>query len=168
VTQHHGDHAAPPERLSRPPVAEVPAASTAGARLRAATQHSGTRYLLVGASAFLVDLGLLALLHEVVGLPVWLASGLGFVLSFAYTYLMQRFAFRSHASHRGAVLRYTALTCVNTVATALIVQVVSETQVGWVGGKVVATLATTVWNYFAYRYWVYASRTPGSHPVLEG
>ena len=167
MTQQHGDHAAPPEQRSRPLVGG-PASQTARARLRAATQHSGIRYLLVGASAFLVDLGLLALLHEVLGLRVWLASGLGFALSFAYTYLMQRFAFRSTASHGGAVLRYTALACVNTVATAIIVQVLSETSLGWVGGKVVATLATTIWNYFAYRYWVYASRSTGPRPVLEG
>jgi putative flippase GtrA len=168
VTQQNGDHAAPPERRSASPVVDGVSSDTARARLRAAAQHSGARYLAVGVSAFVVDLALLALLHEVLGLPVWLASGLGFALSFAYTYVMQRFAFRSTASHGGAVLRYTALACVNTVATAVIVQVVSETPLGWVGGKVVATLATTVWNYFAYRYWVYASRTTGPRPVLEG
>lgn len=167
MTQQHGDHAPPPEG-SRVLDDEGRASRDAAARLRAITQHSGTRYLAVGVSAFAVDLGLLALLHEVLGLPVWLASGLGFVLSFAYTYLMQRFAFRSAAAHGGAVLRYTALVCVNTVATAVVVQVVSGTPLGWVGGKVVATLLTTVWNYFAYRHWVYASRTTGHVPVQEG
>ncbi|GEM_PF-1153707 len=137
-------------------------------RLRALASHSGVRYLVVGGSAFLVDLGAVALLHEVLGLPVWLASGLGFVISFAYTYTMQRRAFRSSVPHGGAALRYVALTAVNTVATSVIVQLVSVTPLGWVGGKVVATAVTTIWNYFAYRYWVFADRRSPGGRAQEG
>ncbi|HYQ74696.1 GtrA family protein [Cellulomonas sp.] len=164
------DHEPRPTATSSPPHRQADhagdASGTAGQvrRLRALTANPALRYLAVGGSAFLVDLGLTALLHEVLHLPVWLASGTAFVLSFAYTYTMQRFAFRASVPHGGALLRYSALTAINTVATALIVQAVSATPVGWVGGKVLATLVTTVWNYFAYRYWVFAgtSRGPGA------
>lgn len=164
MTEPHRDAVSAPGQ----PSTTVTSGETAVARLRAVTRHSGFRYLVVGGSAFLVDLGLVALLHEGVGMAVWLASGIGFVLSFAYTYLVQRLAFRSTAAHGGAVLRYSVLAAVNTVATAVIVQVLSTTVIAWVGGKVVATVVTTVWNYFAYRYWVFASRTAGSTPASEG
>ncbi len=135
--------------------------------LRRLLDRSDVRYLVVGGSAFVVDFGLLALLHEVLGLPVWLASGLGFVVSFAYTYTMQRLAFRATVPHGGALARYVALVGVNTVATALIVHGLSATPLGWAGGKVVATAATTVGNYFAYRHWVFRPDRPGTPATPE-
>lgn len=118
--------------------------------------HSAVRYLLTGGAAFLVDLGLLALFREVIGWPTWLAAGVAFVLSFAFTYTMQRwFTFGSHAPHGAALVKYTTLVVFNTVATSAIVALVDLTEAGWVTGKVLATIATTAWNYFAYRYWVF-------------
>lgn len=133
--------------------------SSSGARIRELSRHSAVRYVLAGGVAFLVDLGLLALFHQVFGWPTWLAAGLAFVISFAFTYTIQRyFTFGSQAPHGPALLKYAALVAFNTVATAAIVGLIDLTPAGWVVGKVVATLVTTVWNYFAYRYWVFAGR----------
>lgn len=131
------------------------AADAQGGRLRSIVSGSAFRYLAVGASAFAVDVGLLALLHDGLHLTVWLATAIAFLLSFAYTYVMQRLAFRSRAAHGRALVRYCILVAVNTVATAAMVQAISGTSAGWFGGKVLATAVTTVWNYFAYRYWVF-------------
>ncbi len=118
---------------------------------------SVVRYLVAGGLSFLVDFGLLALLHDVLLWPVWLASGVAFLISFAFTYTIQRmFSFMSRAPHGRALVRYTILVAVNTVATMGIVSLISGTPAGWAGGKVVATVVTTAWNYFAYRYWVFA------------
>lgn len=120
--------------------------------------HSAVRYLLVGGSAFLLDLGLLALFHEVLGLPVWVATGLAFVLSFIYTFTVQRaFSFGGDAPHGQALFRYSALVGFNTIATMGIVTLLSATPLGWAGGKVISTVLSTIWNYFAYRYWVFAA-----------
>ncbi|GAA1446657.1 GtrA family protein [Leifsonia poae] len=121
-------------------------------------RSSVVRYLIAGGLSFLVDFGLLALLHDVFGWPVWLASGVAFLVSFAFTYTIQRiFSFDSRAPHGRAILRYTLLVAFNTLATVLIVSLVNTTVLGWAGGKVIATVASTAWNYFAYRYWVFAS-----------
>jgi putative flippase GtrA len=125
-------------------------------RLAALAQNSAIRYLIAGGAAFLVDLGLLALFREVFGWPTWLAAGTAFVLSFAFTYTAQRwFTFGSQAPHGAALVKYTALVVFNTFATSAIVALVDLTSAGWIVGKVIATVATTVWNYFAYRYWVF-------------
>lgn len=132
--------------------------SNAGARTKP-TRRSAFRYLFAGGLAFLVDLGLLALFHQIFGWPTWLAAGVAFVLTFAFTYSLQRyFTFGSKAPHGRALLKYTALVVFNTVATAAIVALIDLTPAGWAVGKVVATATTTVWNYFAYRYWVFADR----------
>ncbi|MFD4423050.1 GtrA family protein [Agromyces sp. NPDC058484] len=120
--------------------------------------HSAVRYLIAGGAAFLVDLGLLALFHRVFGWPLWLATGLAFLISFFFTYTVQRlFAFTSRSPHGIAMLKYAALVAFNTAASVLIVASVDLTGAGWVVGKVVATVAMTIWNYFAYRYWVFAA-----------
>jgi putative flippase GtrA len=123
--------------------------------------HSAARYLVAGGLSFLVDFGLLALFHDVLLWPVWLATGVAFLLSFAFTYTIQRmFSFLSSAPHGRAVLRYTILVAFNTLATIAIVSLVNNSVLGWAGGKVLATIVTTVWNYFAYRYWVFADPKP--------
>jgi hypothetical protein len=83
-----------------------------------------------------------------------------FIVSFAFTYSIQRwFTFGSQTPHGPALVKYTILVAFNTVATAAIVGLIDLTPAGWVVGKVVATVATTVWNYFVYRYWVFADRS---------
>ncbi|AWB95901.1 GtrA family protein [Agromyces badenianii] len=120
-------------------------------------RNSAIRYLIAGGAAFVVDFALLALFRQVFGWPTWIAAGTAFVLSFAFTYTVQRvFSFESDTPHGRSLLRYTALVVFNTAATAGIVALVDLTDAGWGLGKVVATIATTVWNYFIYRYWVFA------------
>ena len=131
-------------------------------RLTAFARGSAVRYLVAGGAAFLVDLGLLALLRNVLGWPTWLAAAIAFLLSFAFTYTVQRyFTFGSRAPHGVAILKYAALVAFNTLATAVIVALIDATAAGWIAGKVVATVATSVWNYFIYRYWVFATRDSG-------
>lgn len=95
--------------------------------------------------------------HELLDWPVWIATAVAFLLSFAYTYTLQRLAFRSERTHGTALVRYTVLVAVNLVATSGLVALLAVTPIGWVGAKVVTTAVTTVWNFFIYRYWVFAA-----------
>jgi len=120
-------------------------------------RHSAVRYLFAGGLAFLVDVGVLALLKNVFDWPLWLATGAAFIISFFFTYTIQRFfSFESTAAHGVALLKYAALVGFNTLAVVFIVTMINPTPLGWLGGKVIATVVSTVWNYFAYRYWVFA------------
>lgn len=122
-------------------------------------RHSAARYLFAGGLAFLFDIGLLALMKNVFGWPLEVATGAAFLGSFAFTYTIQRyFSFGSVNAHGAALLKYAALVAINTLATIAIVAIVNSTPLGWIGGKVIATGATLVWNYFAYRYWIFGSR----------
>jgi putative flippase GtrA len=124
-------------------------------------RHTSVRYLFVGGLSFLVDFGLLALLSQVIGWPLWIATSVAFLVSFAFTYTMQRVvAFSSQAPHGSSLAKYAVLVAFNTVASVVIVELASSTVLGWGGGKVLATVVTTVWNYFSYKYWVYAHPSP--------
>jgi putative flippase GtrA len=125
---------------------------------------SGVRYLVAGGIAFVADFALLWLLHEVVGLHVGIAAVLGFLASFVVTYTLQRtVAFLSDAKVVPSVARYAALVVANTLATGLIVWGLDELGTGWVIAKIVSVAATTLWNYFAYRYWVFATPRKEDH-----
>lgn len=120
---------------------------------------SATRYLVVGGFSFLFDIGVLWLLHDVFGVALAIATPVAFLLSFAVTYTLQRtIAFRAADGVAPSVLRYTLLVAFNTVATTAIVWASDAVGLPWGVGKVAAVAATTIWNYFAYRYWVFASR----------
>lgn len=116
------------------------------------------RYLVVGGFCFLVDVGLLWLLHDALRVPLAIATPVAFLASFVVTYSLQRVvAFTSDAKVAPSVGRYAALVIFNTIATTGIVAGFDALGAHWLIGKVVAVAATTVWNYFAYRYWVFAA-----------
>jgi putative flippase GtrA len=124
---------------------------------------SAVRYLTVGGFSFLFDIGVLWLLHEVFHVPLAISTPAAFLLSFVVTYTLQRtVAFRAADGVAPSVLRYTALVVINTVATTVIVWGADAMGLPWAWGKVAAVIATTVWNYFAYRYWVFPSRKVNS------
>ncbi len=138
-------------------MSDDPAARTPGLLARAWSK-SVVRYLAVGAFCFLVDVGLLWLLYDMIHLPLAVATPIAFLASFAVTYTLQRLvAFASDSRVVPSVGRYTILVAFNTLATTAIVWGVDQLGVGWLGGKVIAVVATTAWNYFAYRYWVFAA-----------
>jgi putative flippase GtrA len=129
--------------------------------IRRLWEHSAVRYVLVGGLSFVVDFGLLTLLHAVFGVPVWLATAIAFLTSFAVNFTLQRtFSFSSQTPHGTALVKYTALVIANTLITVAIVSLFESTIVGWGGGKVIATIVTTVGNYFAYRFWVFPPPPP--------
>ncbi|WP_196845448.1 GtrA family protein [Cryobacterium sp. CAN_C3] len=143
----------------RPAVDPIENPASGNLRVRRIVQHPAARYLVAGGIAFLFDIGLLALLKNVFGWPLGIATGTAFLGSFAFTYTIQRyFSFGSTSPHGRALLKYAALVGINTLATVAIVTLINPTPLGWVGGKVIATCASLVWNYFAYRYWVFGSR----------
>ncbi|MET4782131.1 GtrA family protein [Glaciihabitans sp. UYNi722] len=118
--------------------------------------HSLFRYGMVGGLSFIVDFGLVWLLHVATGWPLWLATACAFIASFGVNYTLQRlFSFSSRARHGGALVRYSILVAANTVFTVALVSLFDTTIVGWGWGKVIATILTTVGNYFAYRMWIF-------------
>lgn len=119
---------------------------------------SAIRYLTVGGIAFLVDVGLLYVLHEIAGVALAVATPTAFLASFAVTYLMQRsLTFRSSAGYGSSGLKYTLLVIVNTFATTAIVTGIAALGWPWEVGKALAVGSTTIWNYFGYKYWIFKS-----------
>lgn len=126
--------------------------------------HSAVRYLIVGGLSFAVDFGLLVLLHEGLHWDVGIASATAFLSSLIFNFAVQRkFSFGSAHKTHVSMIRYGILVVANTAATVLIVQLLTPTVLGYMGGKVTSTAAMTVWNFFLYQHWVF-----GKKPTRRG
>lgn len=128
--------------------------------VKRAWKSSAVRYLTVGGLAFLFDFLLLLLLHDVLGVDLFVATPTAFLLSFALTFVMQRaFTFETTSGWGASAVKYTTLVIFNTFATTAIVTGVDALGLPWAVGKAVAVASTTVWNYFGYRYWIFPRAT---------
>lgn len=121
-------------------------------------RNSAVRYLIVGGLSFLVDFGLLVLLHQVLGWTVGVATAIAFLSSLVFNFAVQRkVSFESGHKTHVSMIRYAFLVAANTVASVIVVELLTPTALGYMGGKVISTAAMTVWNYFLYRHWVFGS-----------
>jgi putative flippase GtrA len=117
------------------------------------------KFLVVGVASFAIDLGLLALMHEVGGIDLWIATPVAFLASLVFNFLVQRkFTFQSHARAHVSFLKYGALVVFNLVAIDVIVNVIAAAGQSYAIGKVIATVATTGWNFLLYKHWIFKAK----------
>ena len=120
--------------------------------------HEGflVKFLVVGGLSFAIDLGILALLHEVGGVDLWIATPIAFLTSLVFNFFVQKnFTFQSGARAHVSFLKYGALVVFNVVATDVIVNVIADTGQSYALGKVIATIVTTGWNFLLYKHWIF-------------
>ncbi|MFG6403853.1 GtrA family protein [Microbacterium sp. P04] len=137
--------------------------------IRGAWSSRALRYLLIGGLAFLFDIGLLFLFHEVLGAALILATPAAFLISFAATYLLQRFVtFEAEGGWGASAVKYSILVAFNALATTVIVSGTEQVGWPWAIGKVAAVALTTIWNFFGYRYWIFPVGGSGSARSAPG
>jgi putative flippase GtrA len=121
------------------------------------------KFLVVGGVSFAIDLGLLALLHEAGKVDLWIATPIAFLASLVFNFFVQRkFTFQSGARAHVSFLKYGALVVFNVVATDVIVNLVAGSGYSYAIGKVIATVATTVWNFLLYKHWIFKAAPAAS------
>jgi putative flippase GtrA len=118
------------------------------------------RYLGVGILSYAVDLGLLALCYSVFGLPLWLATSVGFWTSFLVNFGLNRsVTFRSRGRKLPQLVKYSLLVSLNYLASIGLVSLAEAIGAGYAVGKTVSVGILVVVNYLAYRYWVFNTRS---------
>lgn len=116
------------------------------------------RFIIVGGISFVIDLGLLMMLHEVFLVDLLIATPVAFLISLAFNYALQRvFTFRAENGKSVSFIKYCLLVAFNTVAVDLIVNFFDWLGAGYQVGKVVATVLTTAWNFLLYKHWIFKS-----------
>ena len=121
-------------------------------------------YLVVGGLTVVVDIGLLALLHESFGVPLGVATTVAFGTAVVVNFLLNRTAMSSWGS-RGLTqhaLRYGALVVANYVITLAVVTTAGHVGDRYLVAKVVVVAVSTSWNFLLYRHWVFTPPRPPS------
>lgn len=124
------------------------------------------RYFVTGCSAVLIDIGCLWLFKEKFGVsPRW-ALAIYQVFLINYVFLMNKYwSFKSKGTPRDQIIRFYVVALLNYVI-----------GIGWIWfwhdrqginayAARVANIACAVgWNFFLYKYWVYATSSLQSTP----
>jgi putative flippase GtrA len=130
--------------------------------LGAVAGHSMARFAVVGLLGFGTDVGLLWLLHGVVGLWLPLATGLAYLVAFAMSFVLSReWVFPDAGNMRRQVYRYCLLVAGVLIMTILGVQALVWLAVPYLIAKVLVSGVVAVVNYVASRWWVFrVARVP--------
>jgi putative flippase GtrA len=129
-------------------------------------------YLVVGGVTVVVDIGLLALLHEVYGVSLGLATTVAFCSAVTVNFLLNRTAMSSRGSQglMQHALRYGSLVAANYVITLAVVTTAGHVGDRYLVAKVAVVAGSTLWNFLLYRHWVFAppNRPAGSRSRASG
>jgi putative flippase GtrA len=119
-------------------------------------------YLVVGGLTVIVDVGLLALLHESYGVPLGLATTVAFCTAVVVNFLLNRTVMSSRGSHglTQHALRYGSLVAANYVITLAVVTTAGHVGDRYLVAKVAVVAVSTAWNFLLYRYWVFVPPRP--------
>lgn len=116
-------------------------------------------YVLAGGGSMLLDVGTLVLLRSGLGVPLAVATTVAYLVGFVANFLLNRYVvFSSSTTVVSSGLRYTALVAFNYAMTLAIVTGAAALGVPYLVGKGAAVALTLVWNYLAYKTWVFADR----------
>lgn len=147
-----------PLRASAPYTEAKPVLRPGQRLVRRLSGSSVVRFLLIGCLSFALDLGLLAFLHEVLAVELWIATPVAFLVSLVFNFLLQRiFTFRATNRRGVSAMKYILLVVVNIFVSDIIVTGFDALGWSYIIGKTMATVLTTVWNYFLYRHWIFQS-----------
>jgi putative flippase GtrA len=115
-------------------------------------------YLIIGGLTVVVDIGLLALLHEAYGVPLGVATTIAYCAAVAMNFALNRTAMSSSGAHglTQHALRYGSLVVANYVITLVVVTTVGHLSAQWyLVAKAAVVAGSTSWNFLLYRHWVF-------------
>ncbi len=119
------------------------------------------RFALVGALCTGIQYLLLAIGVEWLGLGAVIASTLGYLVSAAANYLLnRRYTYASSAPHARLVWKFVVVLATGLTLNALFMQLLQGyLQWHYVLAQLVATAGNLLWNFCAHRYWTFSRST---------
>lgn len=128
-----------------------------------------TRFGLVGILTNVVYFGALYCSRPLMGLPLWLASGISYALSMLVNYLLQRrVTFRSDRPHVEAGARYLGVQLTALGLNSLLLDLlVTRLGAHFALGQGVALVVTTSWSYICQKLWVFKRGARGANAPRE-
>jgi putative flippase GtrA len=135
---------------------------TAGDGMYVAAGRAGwlarlVRFLAAGGVSAAVDVGLLALLHSGLRVPLVAATSIAFWTSLGVNFALNRqWVFtRPGPGLRRQVFRYLIAVGINYLTTLALVTGLTAIGLAYLVAKLAAMAVTACWNYLLYRFWIF-------------
>ena len=124
-------------------------------------EHPLVRYVFVGGTTFVIDLGLLVVLHKKMGVGLALATSIAYWVAIVYNFLLNRFwtfSIKEKESLRKHLVNYLLLLGFNYIFTLVFVTTMS-THINFATAKAVSVAIQTTWTYLIYKNYVFNNIT---------
>ncbi|MBW8804390.1 MAG: GtrA family protein [Catenulisporales bacterium] len=140
--------------------------------IRTLANHTFVRYAFSGASALATEEVVLYLTHGLAHFPLWLATGLAYLMAFGLNFSINRIlTFAEHGARDGAVhkqtMRFAALVAVNLGVTQVLMYSLTGIGINYLIAKPLSTVVITLYNFWLYKHWVFKPETPKAESDLE-
>lgn len=125
--------------------------------LAALLKNPAVRYLIVGGTSFLVDAGLLFILHDIANLSIVIAGSIAFWIGVIYNFTLTRlwtFSVRDKQQLHKHILLYAMLLAFNYISTIILLALLSNVM-HFIIAKTLIVAAQTVWNYPIYKFIIF-------------
>lgn len=123
-------------------------------------RHHFVRYLAVGGTTVVIDLGLLFCLHGLLKLNLAVATSVAYWVSICYNFALNRywtFDAREKESLKHHLVTYLALLLCNYLFTVLGVSLLS-THISYLLAKMLVVVISMTWTYYIYKNYIFVRR----------
>jgi putative flippase GtrA len=122
-------------------------------------RHHFVRYLLVGGSTFVLDFGILYVLHGLLQLNLAGSTSVAYWISIYYNIFLKRywtFDAREKESLKRHITTYFALLVFNYLFTVTLVSIAGE-HISYVYAKALAVIVSMSWTYIVYKNYIFVA-----------
>ena len=120
-------------------------------------RHHFVRYLAVGGTTFVLDFGILFLLHGVFNLNLAGSTSVAYWVSIMYNFTLNRhwtFDAREKDSLKRHITTYFMLLVFNYLFTVGFVSIVGE-HINYIAAKALAVGISMLWTYYIYKHYIF-------------
>lgn len=124
-------------------------------------KHHFVRYLVVGGSTFVLDFGLLYMLHGKLGFGIAGSTSVAYWVSIIYNFILNRywtFDAREKESLQRHITTYFILLVCNYFFAVTFVSLASD-HINYIYAKAIAVLIQMAWTYPVYKYLIFTKNS---------
>lgn len=120
-------------------------------------RHHFVRYLIVGGSTFVLDFGILYILHGKAGFGIAGATSVAYWVSIIYNFILNRywtFDIKEKENLQKHITTYFILLVINYLFAVTFVSLASD-HINYIYAKAIAVLVQMIWTYPVYKYLIF-------------
>lgn len=120
-------------------------------------EHNFVRYLIIGGTTFIIDFGLLYVLHTNFSVKIAAATSVAYWVSITYNFLLNRywtFDIHEKRSLQKNITTYFCLLIFNYFFALLFVSIFSH-LINFMLAKAISVLVQMTWTFYLYKYYIF-------------